>query len=65
MLRQGDNNPCVKFLQTGINRVSGRGLTVDGDFGPATHRAVVDLQRFLGLTVDGIVGPQTWRVLYP
>lgn len=65
ILRQGDENVCVKFLQTGINRVSGRGLTVDGRFGPATHQAVVDLQRWLGLTVDGIVGPQTWRVLYP
>lgn len=65
VLRQGDDNVCVKFLQNGINRVSGRGLTVDGKFGPATHQAVVDLQRWLGLTVDGIVGPQTWRVLYP
>jgi cell wall-associated NlpC family hydrolase len=59
------NSNCVKFAQTGINRVSGRGLTVDGRFGPATDRAVRDLQRLLHLKVDGVVGPETWRVLFP
>lgn len=65
VLRAGDSGPAVKFLQEGLNRVSGRGLKVDGQFGPATHQAVVDLQRWLHLTVDGIVGPQVWGVLYP
>lgn len=59
------NSTCVKFAQQAINRISGRGLTVDGDFGPATDKAVRDLQRWLHLTVDGVIGPQTWRILYP
>lgn len=66
VLKIGTANPiCTKFAQTAINRISGRGLTVDGDFGPATDRAVRDLQRWLGLQVDGVIGPQTWKVLYP
>ena len=41
----------------------GRGLAVDGIFGPKTEAAVRDFQQALGITVDGIVGPQTWRAL--
>lgn len=36
------------------------GLAVDGDFGPATKRA---LQRWLGVAADGIVGPATRKAL--
>lgn len=35
-------------------------LTVDGDFGPKTKRA---LQRWLGVTVDGVFGPASKRAL--
>src|SRR5262249_33765249 len=37
--------------------------TVDGEDGPATTHAVVDLQRRRGLVPDGIVGPKTRRGL--
>lgn len=65
VLREGDANNCVKFAQVGINRISGRGLVVDGQFGPATAKAVRDLQTWCRLVVDGVVGPQTWAILYP
>src|SRR5690242_589276 len=37
--------------------------TVDGEDGPATTHAVVDLQRRRGLVPDGIVGPRTRSIL--
>lgn len=64
VLTLGASGPAVKFLQAGINQISGRGLAVDGEFGPSTDRAVRDLQRFFHLPVDGVVGPKTWALLY-
>lgn len=65
VLRRGDSNACVKFLQAGLNNISGRGLAVDGVFGAATERAVRDLQTWVRIPVDGIVGPQTWAIIFP
>lgn len=63
-LREGDRNEHVKWLQAGLNNISGRGLTVDGDFGPATARAVRDLQKFVGLPQNGVVDGRVWGVIY-
>jgi hypothetical protein len=63
--KMGANHPDVKFIQSRINQLAGRQLVVDGAFGPATHKAVVDLQRWVGLAADGVVGRNTWNVLYP
>ena len=41
----------------------GKGVQVDGIFGPRTDAAVRGFQQALGIEVDGIVGPVTWRAL--
>ena len=40
-------------------------ITADGEFGPKTHRAVVEYQKSKKITADGKVGPQTWSKLKP
>lgn len=59
MLRLGDRGAEVRELQEKLNG-HGAGLDPDGDFGPATDRAVRKFQRATNLDVDGIVGPATW-----
>jgi peptidoglycan hydrolase-like protein with peptidoglycan-binding domain len=39
------------------------GVTADGDFGPATERALKRWQRAHGLVADGVAGPQTRAAL--
>lgn len=40
-------------------------IVLDGDFGPATEKAVRWYQRARGLKEDGIVGPEVWGDLIP
>jgi hypothetical protein len=62
MLRVGSTGDAVRQAQELLVR-HGATLVPDGQFGPRTKRAVIDLQRSAGLTPDGIVGPRTWRAL--
>ena len=57
MLRKGSSGPSVRQLQKLL------GVTVDGDFGPATEKAVKTFQKRKHLVVDGLVGPATWKAL--
>lgn len=52
----------VRALQQAL-RTAGIEVDVDGDFGPATERAVKDFQAREGLTADGVAGPATRAAL--
>jgi murein DD-endopeptidase MepM/ murein hydrolase activator NlpD len=56
-LKNGSKGAEVKYLQQQL------GLPIDGSFGPATHKAVVALQKKHKLVADGIVGPLTWKAI--
>ncbi len=76
VLERGDNvNDSIRLLQRQLNvahipNMPGFSkLTVDGDFGPATEKAIRQFQTYRHgapdfLTVDGKVGPATWRSLF-
>ncbi|WP_052070129.1 peptidoglycan-binding domain-containing protein [Rhodococcoides fascians] len=55
----------VRKVQARLNRdyPAYSKLTVDGEFGPATLKVVLEFQRRAGLEADGIVGPATWKAL--
>ncbi|HEV2370934.1 MAG TPA: peptidoglycan-binding domain-containing protein [Streptosporangiaceae bacterium] len=61
-VRQGDTGDHVRTVQ-GLLIARGHQVTVDGDFGPATHDAVAAAQHDHGVPADSVVGPVTWAVL--
>lgn len=64
VLKRGSKGGSVRSLQTLLVTKAGQEISVDGDFGPATERAVRNVQAFFGLSVDGIVGGRTWPALF-
>jgi peptidoglycan hydrolase-like protein with peptidoglycan-binding domain len=58
MLKSGSKGDAVTALQKQLVTL-GYAIKTDGDFGPATEKAVVALQGAFGYTTDGIVGPGT------
>lgn len=57
-------NGEILFLQQLLNKHEGAGIVEDGDFGPATHKAVVAFQKRVGsLKTQGVVGPDTVAVM--
>lgn len=62
-LRQGNSGSFVRVWQVCVSNATGAGLTIDGDFGPATDQATRTFQQQQGLGIDGVVGPQTWAAM--
>lgn len=60
---KGSKGDGVKAIQYLLARKFGYGISIDGDFGPATQSAVIQFQRSKGLSTDGVVGPNTWKAL--
>ncbi|MDR1559899.1 MAG: N-acetylmuramoyl-L-alanine amidase [Clostridiales bacterium] len=68
LIRVGASGEYVEIIQSYLNAISRYypsipGLTADGQFGPATQRAVMEFQRLFGLTADGIIGQNTWDTI--
>src|SRR5262245_5225767 len=63
-LCSGDKNQdgWVAYLQ-GLLQANGFDLSMDGDFGPVTAKALRAFQKLAGLEDDGIAGSQTWARL--
>ena len=61
-LKRGSKGEDVKMLQRALSH-AGMDVTVDGDFGAKTEKAVKEFQKSKGLTADGIVGQRTWDAL--
>jgi len=59
LLKMGAVGDEVEDLQQAL------GIKADGDFGPATKKAVIAFQQQHGLKADGIVGAGTWKALEP
>ena len=64
-LRVGAFGKLVEALQRTLNDrlTPSPGLSIDGDFGPATRGAVERLQRERQLPVTGVVSMETWTAL--
>ncbi len=62
ILRSGQSNRSVVAAQY-LLLEQGETLSVDGDFGPETSRAVKAFQRAKGLAADGVIGQATWASL--
>ena len=62
MLKFGSQGIAVQQLQRDLSSL-GITLRVDGDFGPATERALKKFQRENRLQSDGVFGPKTLEML--
>lgn len=62
VLRRGSRGLAVRALQQKL-QAAGVAVSLDGDFGPGTHRAVMTFQRQAGLAADGVVGRGTAAAL--
>lgn len=58
-----DKSYTVQLVQERLN-LRGAGLEEDGEFGPATARAVESFQRDYGLSVTGVVTYRTWYAMF-
>lgn len=63
-LREGNSGVLVRKLQQALKDGKYLNADVDGKYGVATTKAVLDFQKSKGLSQDGVAGPATQRVLF-
>lgn len=62
-LKIGSKGRQVEYLQKCLNALFSAGLKVDGMFGSATRRAVMNFQSASGLIADGVYGGHSYNVM--
>lgn len=63
VLKKGDRGELVFELQEYLSLCDQYSGAVDGVFGDATYKAVVQFQKSASLAADGVVGDATWKAL--
>lgn len=63
LLKRGDSNIYVKYLQYALHIMCWKVKPFDGKFGPGTEKAVINYQNSQNLKPDGLVGENTWKSL--
>jgi peptidoglycan hydrolase-like protein with peptidoglycan-binding domain len=63
--KRGAKGKTVRQIQTRLKELGYHTGPVNGQFGPATEKAVRAFQTSVKLEVDGKVGPNTWAALFP
>jgi peptidoglycan hydrolase-like protein with peptidoglycan-binding domain len=67
LLQLGATGPAVQEVQRLLNNTVYNlfiDIAEDGQFGPATERAVRQFQNQVLMPVDGVVSDRTWRALF-
>lgn len=62
-MQSGTQSMAVCQVQRRLRLYEGYAAALDGEFGPKTHRAVVEFQMDQGITADGVVASITWHRL--
>jgi peptidoglycan hydrolase-like protein with peptidoglycan-binding domain len=60
---EGSDAEAVVVLQDALVRCNGQAIAVDGEFGPDTEQAVINVQQQHGIAADGAFGPATMGVM--
>lgn len=62
-VKRGKTGAAVRMFQCVANIRFGYNLALDGSCGPATEKAIREIQAKLGLEQDGSCGPATWTAI--
>ena len=64
VMREGSGgDEAILVLQGALARCNGQSVGLDGEYGPQTTQAVMNVQQQHGVTADGAYGPATLEVM--